>query len=247
MKVVLELQDQPSNIRKVTVRHDIVIGRGAECNLRLSAPQVSRRHCFLRIGTEGAFLSDLDSSNGTYLNGKKLTSGKRYSLEDGSVLSVGPVKFVARVQSEVPSNQMLQVQVADARIEAEASAAASSPSPEVNVIATVAGLPGDPEPGAMNFAIEHAGSSAAEDDATADYVSTDGIAESDYFSDDEPEEFVASARPAGAAKEPETVASVEIEDDLVLELADEDEVTLLEDDLVGDDDSELDNFLKDLG
>ena len=88
MKVVLELQDQPSNIKKVTVRHDIVIGRGTECNLRLSAPQVSRRHCFLRIGADGASIADLDSSNGTTLNDRKLTSGKRYAVPDLSLIHI---------------------------------------------------------------------------------------------------------------------------------------------------------------
>ena len=137
MKIVLELQDQPSNIRKVTIRHDIVIGRGAECNLRLSAPQVSRRHCFLRIGTDGAYISDLDSSNGTYLAGKRLSSGKRYTLDDGAILAVGPVKFVASVQADVAANEVLKVHVADNRIEADAGLAVDDSADNVSFVATM--------------------------------------------------------------------------------------------------------------
>lgn len=167
MKVVLELQDQPSNIKKVTVRHDIVIGRGADCNLRLSAPQVSRRHCFLRIGSDGAFVSDLESSNGTFLNGIRLTSSKRYELENGAVLSVGPVKFIARVESEVSAGEMLQVNISDDRIEAELIAGNSDNTKGLGSAASPA------DGSSMNFAIEHGGPSSSGDEPTADYTTPD--------------------------------------------------------------------------
>ncbi len=108
MKVILELQDQPSNVRRVTVRHDIVIGRGSDCNLRLSSPQVSRRHCFLRVGREGVSVTDLDSSNGTYVDGKRIKPGKRYDLVGGSALAVGPIKFVVHIREEVVAAEILK-------------------------------------------------------------------------------------------------------------------------------------------
>lgn len=100
MKVVLELQDQPSNVRRITVRHDIVIGRGSDCNLRLSAPQVSRRHCFLRVGRDSVSVTDLDSSNGTYVDGARITAGKRYDIADGAQLALGPIRFIIHLRSE---------------------------------------------------------------------------------------------------------------------------------------------------
>ncbi len=107
MKIVLELLDQPSNIRRINVRHDIVIGRGSECNLRLSAPQVSRRHCFLRIGRDSATITDLDSSNGTFLDEAKIPSGKRCDLQDGMTLAVGPIRFLVRIRDEVVAAEVL--------------------------------------------------------------------------------------------------------------------------------------------
>lgn len=176
MKVVLELQDQRSNIRRVTVRHDIVIGRGAECNLRLSAPQVSRRHCFLRIGTDGAFVSDLDSSNGTVLNGDKLNSGKRYMLNDGAVLQVGPLKFLARVYPEEPAPDSVQIHVADDRIEAELEDVQENRS--VGFGTTIPeGHFGDKQH-LMDLALEQAGASAEGEAPTADCVTPDGPAKS---------------------------------------------------------------------
>ncbi|MDG1895214.1 MAG: FHA domain-containing protein [Fuerstiella sp.] len=205
MKVVLELQDQPSNIKKVTIRHDIVIGRGAECNLRLSAPQVSRRHCFLRIGTDGAYVSDLDSSNGTYLGGKRLSSGRRYTLSDGAVLAVGPVRFVASVRSEVSANEELNVHVADNRIEADTGLAVDDSADDVNLVAPVPDAPADEDRSMLNFGIEQAGAAADEDEPTTDYMSGDGI-------DASVAEAAGTLLPGlpdlGHAEEPETVADV---------------------------------------
>lgn len=207
MKVVLELQDQLSNIKKVTVRHDIVIGRGAECNLRLSAPQVSRRHCFLRISKDGAFVSDLDSSNGTFLGGNRLPSGKRHELHDGAVLSVGPVKFIARVRSEVVAGEVLQVNVADDRIEAEASPDFEPPS---DFSATIASPPSGANDDAMDFAIEHAGPSVGDDEATSDYVAT-SAGDSAYFAnmDDSTASSEEVLTPGEDEDEPTTVADAE--------------------------------------
>ena len=103
MKVVLELQDQPSNVKRITVRHDIVIGRGSDCNLRLSAPQVSRRHCFLRVGRDSVSVTDLDSSNGTFIDGIRITAGQRCDVADGAQLALGPIRFVIHIRSETVS------------------------------------------------------------------------------------------------------------------------------------------------
>lgn len=107
MKIVLELLDQSSSVRKITVRHDIVIGRGSDCNLRLSAPQVSRRHCFLRVSRESVSISDLDSSNGTWVNGTRIPSGTRCDLSDGTQISLGPVKFLIHIRPEAISGAVL--------------------------------------------------------------------------------------------------------------------------------------------
>jgi pSer/pThr/pTyr-binding forkhead associated (FHA) protein len=100
MKVVLELQEQLANVRRVTVRHDIVIGRGADCNLRLSAPQMSRRHCFLRVGRDGVSVTDLDSANGTYVDKKRIKPGERVELVTGSILTLGPVNFIVHLKED---------------------------------------------------------------------------------------------------------------------------------------------------
>lgn len=171
MKVVLELQDQPSNVKKVTVRHDIVIGRGSDCNLRLSAPQISRRHCFLRVGREGVSVTDLDSSNGTFVDGKRLTGGVRQELIHGSVLALGAVRFLICIKEDAVSEEVLKTSSPKHSSKPATSRHSSESSTVIgDADALLSGsLP--PLARAMGMSVEHAGDSADSHEVTADLES----------------------------------------------------------------------------
>jgi DNA-binding NtrC family response regulator len=66
-----------------------VIGRSAEADLVLPNPSVSRRHARLTIDPAEALLEDLDSQNGTCVNGRRIGAPAR--LEPGDVIAVGAV------------------------------------------------------------------------------------------------------------------------------------------------------------
>lgn len=56
---------------------------------------VSRRHCELTLDQTGQlYCRDLGSSNGTFLNGRRLTSGKEYAFYPGDVLEIGNHRLV---------------------------------------------------------------------------------------------------------------------------------------------------------
>lgn len=67
---------------------ETVIGRGRDCGVKLDDQGISRKHCRV-VGTiEGGFVvEDLDSTNGTYVNGKR---HKRSKLKPGDRLQIGP-------------------------------------------------------------------------------------------------------------------------------------------------------------
>jgi pSer/pThr/pTyr-binding forkhead associated (FHA) protein len=71
---------------------EFLIGRGADCNLRLAASAVSRHHCLLRFQGGEATLSDLGSSNGTFVNNKRIRS--QVALHSGDEIRVGTSRFV---------------------------------------------------------------------------------------------------------------------------------------------------------
>jgi pSer/pThr/pTyr-binding forkhead associated (FHA) protein len=62
---------------------------------------VSRRHA--KIERNGNILSliDLNSSNGTFVNGRRLASGQAYILRDGDEIRIG--KLVIIIKSDIPS------------------------------------------------------------------------------------------------------------------------------------------------
>jgi hypothetical protein len=65
----------------------LVMGRMAECDLTLADQNVSRRHAEIRPASNGYVVADLGSTNGTLVNGERLTSERR--LADGDIISVG--------------------------------------------------------------------------------------------------------------------------------------------------------------
>src|SRR5437016_13196705 len=46
----------------------LVVGRGSDCELRIQDHAVSRRHARIQPGAEGYYASDLQSTNGTFVN-----------------------------------------------------------------------------------------------------------------------------------------------------------------------------------
>jgi pSer/pThr/pTyr-binding forkhead associated (FHA) protein len=51
-------------------QEEVVIGRSVLCSLRLDDPTVSRQHCQLDVAGQWAWVRDLGSLNGTFVNGQ---------------------------------------------------------------------------------------------------------------------------------------------------------------------------------
>lgn len=68
------------------------IGRDPSCKLCLEESGVSRRHSIIQQMEDGIFISDLSSTNGTFVNSHKITKETR--LRSGDRVEIGAVKFV---------------------------------------------------------------------------------------------------------------------------------------------------------
>ena len=64
------------------------IGRGRTCDLHLDESSVSRRHAILLLRPSGARILDESSSNGTFVNGRRV---QQADLSDGDVIVIGRV------------------------------------------------------------------------------------------------------------------------------------------------------------
>jgi pSer/pThr/pTyr-binding forkhead associated (FHA) protein len=78
--------------RVIPLTKDVtVIGRGQDCDLVLQDNNASRRHCQIRKWAGTYTIEDLQSKNGTFVNGMKMTSAQ---LGDGDLIAVGDQMLV---------------------------------------------------------------------------------------------------------------------------------------------------------
>ncbi len=73
-----------------------IIGRDEKCNILLDDEQISRHHAQIISRADGYYIQDLNSRNGTYLNGQKLAVGHSLRLTVGNIVRVGQSEFVVR-------------------------------------------------------------------------------------------------------------------------------------------------------
>ena len=84
-KYYLVPEGQPT-IKHVLTKAATVLGRDNSSDLVIDHFDVSRRHCLLDIQARGLFVLDLDSTNGTYVNGILIRDGY---LNPGDTLELG--------------------------------------------------------------------------------------------------------------------------------------------------------------
>jgi pSer/pThr/pTyr-binding forkhead associated (FHA) protein len=64
----------------------VLIGRSRSCDLALRSPDASRRHAEIVLGASGWLVRDLDSTNGTFVNGERVTERP---LRPGDRIEIG--------------------------------------------------------------------------------------------------------------------------------------------------------------
>jgi hypothetical protein len=73
------------------------IGRDASCDLAIADMTVSRQHAQLERGTDGWLLSDLESTNGTRLNGWRVRG--QVPVKSGDLVSFGSLEVILAAES----------------------------------------------------------------------------------------------------------------------------------------------------
>lgn len=77
--------------REIPIQGNTTLGRSADNDVRLPSVQVSRRHARLEVQPSFLRLVDLGSSNGTFVNGQRIT--RPTPLRTGDVVTIGPFEL----------------------------------------------------------------------------------------------------------------------------------------------------------
>lgn len=94
-------------LKLINLRHDLdfpvdesyevseneIIGRGKKCSISISDRYLSSKNSRIFKSSGKFYLEDLDSTNGTFLNGKKLKN-TAVELLDGDKITLGRVHFL---------------------------------------------------------------------------------------------------------------------------------------------------------
>jgi len=166
---------------------ETLIGREPSVALPLVYPLVSRRHARLDCSETACTITDLESANGTIINGVRLNPNEPMPLADGMHITIGPFEIVAalheagaEVQASPPEEQPPAEKPA---VEEPASAAPvqASPQPVAEAApaeepqpAKKAPRPAKPRPAAEKPAAEPPVVPPAEPPAPPEELPTDG-------------------------------------------------------------------------
>lgn len=80
------------------VKKDITVGRDVgqqpPPDISINSPSISRTHAMISIKTDCAYICDLNSTNGTMVNGNIIQPFKFFPLKSGDTIQFGSVKFI---------------------------------------------------------------------------------------------------------------------------------------------------------
>jgi predicted component of type VI protein secretion system len=128
--VRLIVEQGPGAGQSVALRGStIVVGRGEGSDLTLSETGVSRQHARFHAGPKGWVVSDLDSTNGTFVNGQRLLSNQPYLLKPGDRIAIGSTVLLVHAD---------EAEVAGPEEPVHQGSSAGKPRPAVLAVGAVA-------------------------------------------------------------------------------------------------------------
>jgi pSer/pThr/pTyr-binding forkhead associated (FHA) protein len=82
--------DGPQAGELFQLRGRAIVGTAPDCDAVMKDPSISGRHCEFQAAGSGFRVNDLGSTNGTYINDKRVTTS---DLIDGDNVKLGRVNF----------------------------------------------------------------------------------------------------------------------------------------------------------
>ena len=77
-----------------SIRENATIGRSKKCDIYINDKYLSKEHARIFFDKDKFFIEDLNSTNGTFVNGKEILSAHPVKLKDNDKISFGDVSFI---------------------------------------------------------------------------------------------------------------------------------------------------------
>ncbi|MBS2019178.1 MAG: FHA domain-containing protein [Deltaproteobacteria bacterium] len=106
MRSLLVLRDGEPILHRLPDTGAVTLGRGADADIRIDDPSLSRRHARLGLGPH-VTVEDLGSANGTYVGSVRLAPNRPALLAPGANLELGNVSIVVHVSGSAESPLIL--------------------------------------------------------------------------------------------------------------------------------------------
>jgi pSer/pThr/pTyr-binding forkhead associated (FHA) protein len=129
MTLILQNVSAISELPDIVIKdYPFVIGRGGDSHAKLPLAFISRRHCQMTKAPEGIHVQDLESHNGTYVNGRKAISP--LLVQNGDEISLGSACFRAVISNSMQdtSESIPGLTVDDVELPAAEEARFASPT-----------------------------------------------------------------------------------------------------------------------
>ena len=78
------------------IKDVVVFGRSAQCDIPVEDNNCSRQHCQIRKWAGKYVVEDLQSKNGTFVNGSKVN--KEQTLADGDLITIGDTTILFKAE-----------------------------------------------------------------------------------------------------------------------------------------------------
>ncbi len=88
-RLVMQLTGEEVQELRLRQGHTL-IGRSTLCDVRIESAMVSRRHALISFTHDGAILVDLNSTNGTFVDGRRI---RRHELQPGETIELGGTRI----------------------------------------------------------------------------------------------------------------------------------------------------------
>ncbi|MDC0295248.1 FHA domain-containing protein [bacterium] len=135
MQILLKVASGSHSGKEIKVSDEkFLIGRSETCQLRPKSESVSRKHCIIVRKDNRVLIQDLNSRNGTFVNGKRLPTDRAKVLKPGDRVKVASLELELVIEHGLNAPKKPEVAgVADAAARVVDSGSSDSKFEDVDV------------------------------------------------------------------------------------------------------------------